>query len=354
MGNRLTANNRVTKVRLEPVEGTVSGVHTGSDSAEAASSVRVSIDTRADSQAVEEPLQIRVNGENFTTTMRTPGNDFELVHGLLHAEDVIHSRDDVVTMRYCAGAVGPGGQNTYNTIDVELRRSTKLSQGSELGELGAFSDPNELDPFREFSDVDNLSELNKSNESRISSPLPLLDAPMLKANSQLPARNIMTTSACGICGTTSIDDLVKRRRYPIRPVRPEAEFVVGLPGKIYSSQKAFRRTGGIHAAGVVSSDGEVLLVREDVGRHNAADKVIGALLMEDQLPAEGLYLVMTSRASFELVQKAVLAGFSGLVAVSAATSLAVDLAKETGLFLTGFTRENRFNLYSGSLANISK
>lgn len=315
MGNRLTANSRVTKVRLEPAaEGSVQG--------SAQNPVQVSVDTRADSLAVEEPLQIRVDGEDFTTTMRTPGNDFELVHGLLHAEDVIHDRDDVVTMRYCAGAVGPGGQNTYNTIDVELRRSRP-------------SDP-------------------------VGIPLPLLNQPVFdqavfdqptQGNSAaLPTRNVITTSACGICGTTSIEDLVKRRRYPIRPVRPEAEFVVSLPEKIRSSQKAFRRTGGIHAAGAVSGDGDVLLVREDVGRHNAADKVIGALLMNDQLPAEGLYLVMTSRASFELVQKAVLAGFSGLVAVSAATSLAVDLAKETGLFLTGFTRDNRFNLYSGSLA----
>lgn len=313
MGNRLTANSRVTKVRLEPAaEGSVQG--------SAQNPVQVWVDTRVDSLAVEEPLQIRVDGEDFTTTMRTPGNDFELVHGLLHAEDVIHDRDDVVTMRYCAGAVGPGGQNTYNTIDVELRRSRP-------------SDPAGI-------------------------PLPLLNQPVFDQTTQgnsahLPTRNVITTSACGICGTTSIEDLVKRRRYPIRPVRPEAEFVVSLPEKIRSSQKAFRRTGGIHAAGAVSGDGDVLLVREDVGRHNAADKVIGALFMNDQLPAEGLYLVMTSRASFELVQKAVLAGFSGLVAVSAATSLAVDLAKETGLFLTGFTRDNRFNLYSGALADSS-
>lgn len=324
MGNRLTANSRVTKVRLEPVaEGSAQDCVQDLEQ----NPVQISVDTRADSLAVEEPLQIRVDGEDFTTTMRTPGNDFELVHGLLHAEDVIHDRDDVVTMRYCAGAVNPGGQNTYNTIDVELRRSRP-------------SDPAGI-------------------------PLPLLNQPVFdqaefyhavsnqptQGNSaHLPTRNVITTSACGICGTTSIEDLVKRRRYPIRPVRPEAEFVVSLPEKIRASQRAFRRTGGIHAAGAVTADGDVLLVREDVGRHNAADKVIGALLMEDRLPAETLYLVMTSRASFELVQKAVLAGFSGLIAVSAATSLAVDLAKETGLFLTGFTRDNRFNLYSGSLA----
>ena len=252
-------------------------------------------------------MQIRVDGVDFTTTMRTPGHDFELVHGLLHAEGVIRSREDVLTMRYCAGAVGPLGENTYNTIDVALRG------GAQRGVLPQ-GHPVEL---------------------------------------PLTARNVVTTSACGICGTTSIEDLVKRRRFPIRPVRPTPELVVSLPERIRGAQKAFRRTGGIHAAGAVTADGDVLLVREDVGRHNAADKVIGALLMEDRLPAETLYLVMTSRASFELVQKAVLAGFSGLVAVSAATSLAVDLARETGLLLTGFTRGDRFNLYSGQLADSS-
>ena len=274
MAKRITTPARVTKVRV--------------------AGGACEVDTRADTLAVEEPLQIRVDGQDLSTTMRTPGNDFELVHGFLHAEGVIESREDVVSMRYCAGAVGPEGQNTYNTIDVDLV------------------------------------------------PRP--------AARELPLRAVTTTSACGVCGTASIDELIKKRRFPIAPVRPTPEFVLSLPEKLRGNQKAFRKTGGIHAAGAVNSNGELLIAREDVGRHNAADKVIGALLMEDQLPAEGAYLVMTSRASFELVQKAILAGFSGLVAVSAATSLAVDLARESGLFLTGFTREDRFNLYSGALA----
>lgn len=273
MAKRLTSPAPVTKVRVD------------GDSFD--------IDTRADTLAVEEPLQIRVDGQDFSTTMRTPGHDFELIHGLLHAEGVIESREDLVTMRYCAGAVGPEGQNTYNTVDVAL------------------------------------------------TPKP--------APRELPLRAITTTSACGVCGTTSIDDLIKKRRFPIVPVTPTPEFVLSLPDKLRGDQKAFRKTGGIHAAGAVNSRGELLYAREDIGRHNAADKVIGAMLMNEQLPAEGMYLVMTSRASFELVQKAILAGFSGLVAVSAATSLAVDLAKESGLFLTGFTRDDRFNLYSGAL-----
>jgi FdhD protein len=289
---RLIDSARVTKVRVGGTGGTGDTVE---------------VDTRADRLAVEEPLQIRVDGTDLTTTMRTPGDDIELVHGLLHAEGVITSPDDVVTARYCAGAVGPDNANTYNTLDVALR-------------------PRAAEP-----------------------------------STYLPIRNVTTTSACGVCGTTSIDDLMKTSRYTVRPVRPTAHRIIAMPQLLSEGQKAFRKTGGIHAAGAFTADGRPLLIREDVGRHNAADKVIGALLLEDRLPGEVLrrdpsdadaavYLVMSSRASFELVQKAVLAGFSGLVAVSAATSLAVQTAREAGLLLTGFTRADRFNLYSGELA----
>lgn len=274
MAGRATRNLRVTKVRFDEAGA-------------------VETDTRADTVAVEEPLQIRVDGTDFSTTMRTPGHDFELVHGLLHAEDIIATREDITTMRYCAGATLPNGGNTYNTIDVELRTGTRTSA--------------------------------------------------------LPIRSLTTTSACGVCGTTSVDSLTHHARHRIHPVTPAKDFVVSLPRLLAQGQRAFRRTGGIHAAAAVTPGGEVLAVREDVGRHNAADKVIGALLMEDQLPATGCYLVMSSRASFELVQKALLAGFSGLVAVSAATSLAVELARANDMLLAGFTRDDRFNLYSGSL-----
>lgn len=291
---RLTDNARVTKVRIG----------TGRDGAD-------EYDTRADTLAVEEPLQIRVDGTDLTTTMRTPGHDVELAHGLLHAEGVITSMEDVATARYCAGAVGPDNANTYNTLDVALR------------------------------------------------PAPTSALPELPV---LPLRTISTTnSACGVCGTTSIDDLVKEKRYTLTAEHPTAELVVSMPRRLSEGQKAFRKTGGIHAAGAFTVDGRPLLIREDVGRHNAVDKVIGALLMDDRLPGDvrlrgsdqdaAVYLVVSSRASFELVQKAVLAGFSGLIAVSAATSLAVDTAREAGLLLTGFTRDNRFNLYSGELAS---
>lgn len=253
---------------------------------------RLALDTRADTLAVEEPLEIRVDGTALTTTMRTPGHDFELVTGLLHAEGLIKAADDILTMRYCAGAVGPYGENTYNVVDVTTR----------AGHM----------------------------------PIQFV-------------RNVTTTSACGICGTASIDQIVKRQRYEIAQVRPSTSVLMSLPAKLEQGQQAFRRTGGIHAAGAFTLTGELLALREDVGRHNAADKVIGAMLQEGTLPAENLLLVMSSRASFELVQKAVLAGFSGLVAVSAATSLAVDLARESGLLLTGFTRENRMNVYAGEV-----
>ena len=139
-----------------------------------------------------------------------------------------------------------------------------------------------------------------------------------------------------------------KKRYDA--IERRLEKLEGEPDRLRGEQKQFRRTGGIHAAGAFTRDGEMIVVREDIGRHNAADKVIGHLLLEDRLPADNLILVMSSRASFELVQKAVTAGFGGLVAVSAASSLAVELAREAGLALTGFTRGDRFNLYSGELS----
>ncbi|WP_313502540.1 formate dehydrogenase accessory sulfurtransferase FdhD [Corynebacterium variabile] len=318
---RLTEKARVTKVRL----GDGSPGHPP-----------VEVDTRADTLAVEEPLQIRVDGTDFSTTMRTPGHDIELVHGLLHAEGVITGRVDIAEARYCAGAVGPEGENTYNTLDVSLRDAA----GFSIAEVGVTASPDSPQP--------------PVGDSCPSLPV---GAGTLRGR-ELPIRNLVTNSACGVCGTTSIEDLMKEKRYTLTPVHPSPELVVSLPQQLSSGQKSFRKTGGIHAAGAFTADGRPLVIREDVGRHNAADKVIGALLLDDRLPGDvpdddpdkATYLVMSSRASFELVQKAVLAGFSGLVAVSAATSLAVDMAKESGLLLTGFTRDDRFNLYSGELA----
>ncbi|MDR7328531.1 formate dehydrogenase accessory sulfurtransferase FdhD [Corynebacterium guangdongense] len=256
---------------------------------------RWTTDTRGDTVTVEEPLELRVNGTTITTTMRTPGNDVELVHGFLHGEGHITSASQVAEARYCAGATGPNGENTYNLIETDLA-------------VG-------------------------------------VTPPGLEA-----IRLTTTSSACGVCGSTSIDEVMGRTHHPIEPVTLDPRMIVGLPEKLRAEQKQFRRTGGIHAAGAFTLSGEPVVIREDVGRHNAADKVIGHLLMNDLLPAKDLILVMSSRASYELVQKAIMAGFPALVAVSAPSSLAVDLAREAGLSLVGFTRDDRFNLYSGQLA----
>ncbi|AKK10579.1 formate dehydrogenase accessory sulfurtransferase FdhD [Corynebacterium uterequi] len=249
-------------------------------------------DTRGDTVTVEEPLEIRAGGRTITTTMRTPGHDVELLHGYLHGEGIVAGPEDVAEARYCAGATGDDGANTYNLLEADLRV-----------------------------------------------PVPAT-----------AIRLSTTTSACGVCGSTSVEAILGKVPYPITPVTLDPRVVMTLPGKLRAEQKQFRRTGGLHAAGAFTLDGEPIVIREDIGRHNAADKVIGRLLLDGRLPAAELILVMSSRASFELAQKAVMAGFSALVAVSAPSSLAIDLARETGLSLAGFTSANRFNLYAGEPA----
>lgn len=255
------------------------------------------INTRPDTVAVEEPLEIRVNDTNLTTTMRTPGNDIELIHGLLLAEGLVTDASEVSTARYCAGAVGPDNQNTYNVLEVDV----------------------------------------------------IPKEPLRDLNLVAVQRNLPTSSACGVCGTTSIEQLMHKKGWPITPIQPNPEVIVSLPDKLKAEQKIFDKTGGVHAAGIATLDGDMLLVREDVGRHNAADKVIGHMLMNGKLPLENTILVMSSRASFELVQKAAMAGISGVIAVGAATSLAVEAAQDAGIFLAGFVRGNKFNHYSGEL-----
>lgn len=249
---------------------------------------------RADAVTAEEPLEIRLSGTTITTTMRTPGHDIELAHGFLHSEGMIKSAAEVTNARYCAGATGPDGQNTYNVLDV--------------------------------------------------TPVSTVRAPGLEN-----LRLTVTNSACGVCGSTSISQIMDKSHRPITPLKLSPELILELPNVLRKEQKQFKRTGGIHAAGVFESDGTLIVAREDIGRHNAADKVIGHLMLEDTLDKPGRILVMSSRASFELVQKAIMAGFSALITVSAASSLAVDLAREAGLTLVAFARDDRFNLYSGEL-----
>lgn len=252
-------------------------------------------DTRADTVTVEEPLELRAGGETLNTTMRTPGHDIELAHGWLYAEGLIKRAEDVITARYCAGSQNPEGTNTYNLLDIDLAPSAKPLTPDFI-------------------------------------------------------RLTPTTSACGVCGTQSISELLHRTHAPIQPIKLDPELVMSLPDRLAAHQQQFRKTGGIHAAGAFDLEGNPIVVREDIGRHNAADKVIGHLLLNNALPAHNLILVMSSRASFELVQKAAMAGFPALVAVSAASSLAVELAREANMALAGFTRGDRFNLYAGELA----
>lgn len=263
-------------------------------------------DRRADAITAEEPLEIRVNGATVTTTMRTPGHDLELAHGFLHSEGQIRSAADISTARYCAGA-GPDGQNTYNVLDINSTYQPPASQGD--GSAGSTLFP----------------------------------------TTATPLRLTITNSACGVCGSGSIESIMEKSYRQIKPIKLTPELVLSLPEQLREHQTLFRKTGGIHAAAVFEEDGTFLVAREDIGRHNAADKVIGHLLLEDSLQSNGRILVMSSRASFELVQKAIMAGFSALITVSAASSLAVDLAREAGLTLIAFARENRFNLYAGEM-----
>ena len=247
---------------------------------------------RPETLAVEEPLEIRVNGTAITVTMRTPGSDFELAQGFLLTEGVITRRDEVEAIRYCSGA-GPDGLNTYNVLDITLAASV---------------------------------------------PAPDTDV----------TRNFYTTSSCGVCGKASLDAVRLSSRYPVgdHVLRIDARTLTALPGRLRSAQKVFATTGGLHAAGLFDVDGTLLASREDIGRHNAVDKVIGWALENDRIPLQDAVLLVSGRASFELTQKAVMAGVPMLAAVSAPSSLAVDLASESGLTLVAFLRGDSMNIYS--------
>ncbi|TCM48803.1 formate dehydrogenase accessory sulfurtransferase FdhD [Kribbella sp. VKM Ac-2568] len=248
--------------------------------------------TRPDSIAVEEPLELRVDGRPLAVTMRTPGHDVELAHGFLHTEGVIGSPDDIRDARYCDSR-DDEGRNTYNVLDLGL-------------------------------------------------------APGVPSPTVGVERNFYTTSSCGVCGKASLDAVrVKTRFSPADdPVRVPLEVLAGLPDALRERQQVFDRTGGLHAAGLFTADGELLVVREDVGRHNAVDKVVGWALLNGRIPARGCVLVVSGRTSFELAQKAVMAGIPVLGAVSAPSSLAVELADECGLTLAGFIRNGSLNVYA--------
>jgi FdhD protein len=255
---------------------------------------------RAETLVVEEPLEIRVNGTPVTVTMRTPGSDVELAQGFLLTEGVIAHRDDVLTVRYCLDAAAvsiPGSPrsspHTYNVLDVTL------SPGVLMPEV----------------DI---------------------------------RRNFYTTSSCGICGKASLEAVRLISRYcpGDDPATVAAETMTALPDRLRTAQKVFASTGGLHGAALFTVEGEMLVVREDIGRHNAVDKVIGWALEHDRIPLGATVLLVSGRASFELTQKAVMAGIPVLAAVSAPSSLAVDLATQSGLTLVAFLRGDSMNVYS--------
>ncbi|MBB4908854.1 formate dehydrogenase accessory sulfurtransferase FdhD [Actinophytocola algeriensis] len=247
---------------------------------------------RPDALAVEEPLELRVAGRALAVTMRTPGHDVELAHGFLLTEGVIAHAAHVRDARYC-NSRDDNGRNTYNVLDIGL------AAGMPAPDVGV-------------------------------------------------ERNFYTTSSCGVCGKASLDAVRQRTRHSPRadPLRVAFDVLAALPELLREHQRVFDRTGGLHAAGLFTASGEALVVREDVGRHNAVDKVLGWALLQGRVPATGSVLVVSGRASFELVQKAVMAGVPMLAAVSAPSSLAVELAEDTGLTLAGFVRDRSMNAYT--------
>lgn len=249
---------------------------------------------KEDALAVEEPLEVRVNGTSFSVTMRSPGDDFDLVAGFLVSEGVIWSAEQLVSMRFCAGTDEQGLQ-TFNVIDAELSADTA--------------------------------------------------PPDLSLE-----RHVYTSSSCGICGTASIEAVHKAAHFGHLDDETTygAALLGSLPDRLRQQQKVFDRTGGVHAAGLFNTAGELLCLREDVGRHNAVDKVVGWALREGRLPLGGMVLQVSGRASFELVQKAHMAGIPMLAAVSAPSSLAVEHAESAGLTLLGFSRGGTFNAYANA------
>ncbi len=277
------------------VETAIRRVHSGSDD-----------EDREDVLAVEEPLEIRIglreNGrlthKPISITMRTPGDDLELAAGFLFTEGIVTSRDQIANIRHC-GPVrnlngSEGAKTTSNTVLVELNKGI---------------------------DVD-LKRLE---------------------------RHFYTSSSCGVCGKTSIEALhtgAKKIENGDTP-KIDSEFIHRMPEALLARQKTFEKTGGLHASVIFNTKSDIDTVREDVGRHNALDKVIGTKFLAGDMPLNNKVLMVSGRASFELVQKALMAGIPILAAVGAPSSLAVELAREFGMTLLGFVRDNRFNIYCG-------
>ena len=243
--------------------------------------------------AVEEPLEIRIHDEPLLTTMRTPGNDRELVVGLLLSEGLIGSRRDLARVAVCGR---PGEEGYGNVMSVQMAPGRVLHD-EDLGSV---------------------------------------------------RRGTLTTSACGVCGRRRIDDLLERLS-PVEPTRLSARQVAHLIAALGDHQPLFSKTGGLHAAGLAMG-ADYAWVYEDVGRHNAVDKVLGRAVLEGRVPLRDAALIVSGRSSFEIVQKAATAGIGALIGVSAPTSLAVQLAERVGMVLIGFAEDRRFKAYAGASA----
>ncbi len=237
-------------------------------------------------------MQAGVQRRTVAVTMRTPGSDFELATGFLYGEGVVAGRDDVASVRYC---VDPdvSQEQQFNVVTVDLTASS-------LPDLGSLE------------------------------------------------RHFYTTSACGVCGKASLDAIESLGGPPLDAgPKVHTDVVLSLPDRLRDAQRVFSKTGGLHAAALLDESGELIEVREDVGRHNAMDKLVGWGLLDGQLPFTDYVVLVSGRASFELLQKALRAGLSFFCAVSAPSSLAVDVAKRFGMTLVGFLRDESFNVYAG-------
>lgn len=247
------------------------------------------IQNRPDDVAVEEPLEIRVEGQSLAVVMRTPGHDRELAAGFVLSEGIIKSAKELFDITTC---VVPGTAGKGNAVDVGLTHP------------GSF-DPSKL------------------------------------------TRHVFTSASCGICSKTTIDAVLRRRKPLSDSIRIRPEVVLSLPRKLSRRQETFRRTGGLHACALFDLEGTLVEVREDVGRHNALDKLIGWALLEKRLPLNEYLVLLSGRASFEMMQKAYSAGLPVVVAISAPSSLAVEFARESGQTLAGFLRGQAMNVYAG-------
>ncbi len=247
--------------------------------------------TDCDRTATEEPLEVRLHNRPFAVIMRTPGADRELAAGFLLAEGVLRNADDLGTIEYCTD---PSAEHPENIVNARLTNRTPDALEAMLAER----------------------------------------------------RNVTTNSSCGLCGRLTIESL----RSDLPPLTSSwtmpASTILELPDRLRQAQAVFEETGGLHAAGLFSRDGRLETVAEDVGRHNAVDKVIGRMLMAERLPLSDHVLFVSGRTSFEIVQKAFLAGIPMVAAVSAPSSLAVELAEDSGITLIGFLRGRNFNVYA--------